>query len=342
MLPGVGCARLERLRRDYPDPGKLLAEPAGVLAQLGLPVELEAKLPWAQVAREHELAGRAVVEILGQGDAGFPAALRDLPGGGPPLLYRLGIGLEPGQRTVAIVGTRRATPAGLETARRLAAELAEAGTAIVSGLARGIDTAAHKGALEAKGRTLAVLASGLLQVYPPENRDLTAAIAGAGAALTEYPLHAEPMLGAFLRRNRWIAALAEVTILVEAPAGSGALKTARHARDLGRPVLVVPGPRYADSWAGSNRLMREGAEVLTGAGDVLERLGLSPAAKAAQGELWPEPQQAVWECLEALPQTVEEITSRSGLTAAEVRSALVSLELSGALRRHPGPLFGLP
>lgn len=257
-------------------------------------------------------------------------------------MYARGEGLEAGQRSVAIVGTRRATPAGLETARRLAAELASAGVAVVSGLARGIDTAAHKGALEAKGRTIAVLAGGMMRVYPPENRELGVAIAGSGALLTEYPMAAEPGLGAFLRRNRWIAALADVTLLVEAPADSGALRTARHARELGRPVMVAPGPMYAESWVGSNRLLRDGATVLTETADVLEQFGLVAPGGAVQAELWPEPQHAVWESLEALPQGVEEIINRSGLTAAEVRSALVALELAGAVRRHPGPMYGLP
>jgi DNA processing protein len=159
-------------------------------------------------------------------------------------------------------------------------------------------------------------------------------------------MEAEPFLGAFLRRNRWIAALSSALVLVEAPVSSGALKTAGHARELGRPVLVAPGPMYAESWAGSNRLLRDGAQIVTQSADVLARLGLGAprldSAGRRQGELWPEAQSRVFECLEALPLSLEEIVQRSGLTPAEVGGALVALELAGALRRHPGLLYGRP
>jgi DNA processing protein len=345
LLPGVGPARLSRVRRHYPDPVRLLDEPPGLLVELGLPADLSARLPWAEADREVELAARAGVRLLSPADEGFPPALAGQDEG-PVLLYLRGRLGWPDEPAVAIVGTRRATAIGLETARRLAAELAAAGVAIVSGLARGIDTAAHKGALESGGRTIAVLGGGLGRPYPPENRPLAAEIATHGAVLTEYAMQSEPVLGAFLRRNRWIAAMSQATVIVEAPVGSGALRTARHARELGREVLAAPGPMYGVSWAGSNRLLRDGAAVIAEAADVLRRLGLSAAGRALEtarpAPLWPEPQQRVLDCLEPLPMALDDVIGRSGLDAAQVRAALVALELAGAVRRHPGPLYGLP
>jgi DNA processing protein len=341
LLPGVGHSRLNRLRRLYPDPARLLEEPPGLLVQMGLPGDLARSLPMEAAAQELERVAASGARLLCASDPGFPRRLAEVRDG-PCLQYVRGPLALDDVPAVALVGTRRATAAGRETARRLASELAAAGVVIVSGLARGIDTAAHEGALESGGRTAAVLGGGMLRPYPPENQELLGAIAGAGAVLSEYPMLAEPFLGAFLRRNRWIAALCDAAVVVEAPEGSGALRTARHARELGRRLLVVPGPIYDEPWAGSNRLLREGAELLLASSDVLAAVGVEPAAPPAEARpaaLFPDPQQRVMDCLGTLPAPLDELVERSGLSAAEVRAALVALEMSGDVCRQPGPLF---
>jgi DNA processing protein len=183
---------------------------------------------------------------------------------------------------VGIVGTRRASRYGQQQAERLAAGLARAGVAVVSGLARGIDAAAHRGALSAGGRTIAVLASGVLNVFPPEHKDLADQIAAAGAVVSEAAPTMPPLSGMFPQRNRIISGLALGVIIVEAADRSGALITARHAMEQGREVFAVPGPIDSPGSSGPHRLLRDGAKLVTCVDDVLEELGHLPTAAPDQ------------------------------------------------------------
>jgi DNA processing protein len=269
--------------------------------------------------------------------ADYPPLLREIYDP-PPALFVRGRLSEPDTETslaIAIVGTRSASPQGRSLARSLARELAGGGATIVSGLARGIDAAAHEGALEAGGRTLAVLGSGVDRVYPPEHELLATRVAERGAVLSELPLGSAPLAFNFPRRNRIIAGLARAVVVVEAPKRSGALVTARLALDGGRDVFAVPGHPSAPGAVGTNALIRDGAVLVRDAEDVASELGLSlkPCREAP----------ATDEILRALeggvPRTLDEIADRSGQPAAELLSRLTALELADRVRRLPGALF---
>lgn len=212
--------------------------------------------------------------------ASFPSLLHEMPWR-PFGLFVKGT-LSEGERRIAIVGTRRATPEGKLLARRFAETFAAAGVTVVSGLAFGIDAAAHEGALQRGGKTYAVLACGLDTVYPRSHTSLAARILeGGGALVSEYPLGTPPVARRFLERNRIISGLAEATVVIEAPQASGALATARFAVDQNREVFVVPGPALSDRYHGSHTLLKSGAALATKGEDVLEALGISSELRAS-------------------------------------------------------------
>lgn len=242
---------------------------------------------------------------------------------------------------MAIVGARAASTAGRTLARALACDLARWGATIVSGLARGIDSAAHEGALEGAGRTVAVLGSGIDRMYPPENEQLAGRITALGAVVSEFALGTPPLPDHFLRRNRVIAGWSQATVVVEAAVRSGALNTARCAADEGRDVLAVPGhPTMAGS-AGTNQLIRDGAGLVRNAVDVAQELGLDvpgdAEARAAEGAGTAD---RLLRALSATaPITLEELRDRSGLETGALLARLTELELRDAVRRLPGPMF---
>ena len=237
--------------------------------------QLEAARRWRDAATA---AGRRLL-ILGQ--TGFPLRLAEIAV--PPIALETAGGIDLAAPGVAVVGSRRATPYGIAVAERLAAGLAEAGLVVVSGLARGVDAAAHRAALGAGGRTVAVLGSAHDSLYPPEHRDLARACRASGAVLTEFPPGTRPLPHHFPRRNRIIAGLTLGTVVVEAAKRSGSLATARHAVDSGREVFAVPGPIGSETSAGCHALIRLGATLVTGVADILEELGL-PADLTGSGE----------------------------------------------------------
>jgi DNA processing protein len=292
----------------------------------------------ARKAAERELAeaGRLGLRVVGRDDPDYPAYLRRIYDP-PRVLYALGellAGEAP--RSVALVGSRGASPQGAALARSMAAELAGAGLCVVSGLARGIDTAAHLGALDARGRTVAVLGCGLDGVYPPENAKLARRIAAAGGAVvSEFRLGCRPLPGHFPKRNRIIAGWGPGVVVVEAAARSGALVTARLALDEGREVMAVPGHPAAPTAQGANQLIRDGARLVRHAGDIAEELGFELAPRA--------PEQDATGALSWLrqdaPASVEDLAARSGLGVGELLAQLTELELQARVRRLPGALF---
>ena len=289
-----------------------------------------------RIAEEEQRRCRASgVTLVGRDDAAYPRRLRQVYDP-PPVLYVRGL-LEPAEETasVAIVGSRAATPQGKALARRMARDLAAAGVTVVSGLARGIDAAAHRGALDACGRTVAVLGSGVDQLYPPENEALAAAIVEKGAVVSEFPLGTVPYPGHFPRRNRIIAGWSEAVVVVEAAEKSGALVTARVALDEGREVLAVPGHPSQPTSAGSNQLIKDGAALVRDAVDVAREIGLCLEV-APEGE-------AGDHVLRALrgdaPSSLEELRLRSGLETPALLARLTELELAAKVRRLPGALF---
>jgi len=285
-------------------------------------------------------------------DPGWPSALAELST--PPTSLRVHGTIPPWQRAVCIVGTRRADPEGLRFAQGLARDLADAGCVIVSGGAMGIDAAAHAGALAAGAPTVAVLASGISPAYPRPHRDLFARIAAAGLLLSEQP-DGTPVHGyLFLRRNRLVAALSRVTIVVQAPERSGALSTARHAVELGRPVLSVPAAPWDLRGRGSLMLLRAGAAPCLDAGDVLRAMSDAPPNSVTGSSqtrptpslvLPPKPKsrakatlvdaeldadaQLVLAALGSTPRSADSLSRDLDLPAARISRALFSLMLAG-------------
>jgi DNA processing protein len=336
LLPGVG----PRTGRDLlaRGPLKTALEHPEEHADL-LSGEACARLGAGQARREAEAqldrAARLGVRIVGWDEPDYPERLRRIYDPPPVLFLRGTLAAREGERSLAVVGSRRASPQGLAVARTLARDLAAAGATIVSGLARGIDTSAHQGALEAGGRTVAVLGSGLDRLYPAENVELATAIAGSGAVVSEFPLGTEARPGHFPRRNRVIAGWGLGVVVVEAAQRSGALVTARSALDEGREVMAVPGHPSHPAAAGTNALIRDGARLVRHAEDVAAELGW-PLAEATP-EVGSDP------VLRALrrdaPASLEEIEQRSGWSATALLGRLLELEVEEKIRRLPGALF---
>jgi DNA processing protein len=279
--------------------------------------------------------------MLRAGDRGWPAELAELAD--PPSELHLRAPCTAARLTellqpplVAIVGARQASVAGTAFAHRLAAGLARAGVGVVSGLARGIDGAAHAGALEAGGRTVAVLGCGIDVDYPRSNAALAARVAVQGAVTSEYPPGTPPAPWRFPARNRIVAALGQCVVVVEAARTSGALITAGFALELGREVLAVPASPWVDAAAGGNALLRDGAGVVTGAGDVLVALGIDPAAAAADDRTAGLSPAAV-RLLAAIgraPGTPEALGARLAIRPAQLQALIAELELAGVVVRE--------
>lgn len=278
------------------------------------------------------------------GDPDYPVLLDAVPS--PPALWVRGaLGVDDAL-AVAIVGARRATPYGVEVAEGLASELAARGVTIVSGFARGIDTAAHRGALAAGGRTLAVLGSGVDVVYPPENRALARAIEARGALVSQFAPGTPALPGHFPVRNRTLAGLALGVVVVEAAQRSGALITAGFAGDLGREVFAVPGRIASDASAGTHRLIQDGAKLITCWQDIVSELpepwrrAVKSPSQAASGPAPPAAESEEGRVLALLtqdePQHIEELIARGGLEPARAAATLVALELHGWARQLSG------
>ena len=283
-------------------------------------MEAALALDRASVADAHHMA---------IGDELYPRRLTDLPDPPAWLFYAgdLGMLTDP---IVAIVGTRNATAYGERMTRAIASALARGGACVVSGMARGIDGCAHRAALEAGGRTVAVLGTGIDIAYPAAHRALHAAIGEKGLLLSELMPGDKANGGSFPRRNRIIAALATATIVIEAGVKSGALITATHALELGRAVAAVPGPIDSPQSAGSNELIRDGAVVIASVADALSLVGLTPPPRAPRMDRPPAEHQ-VWKALEAGAMDIERLSSASGLPARECLAAVTALELAGAV-----------
>ena len=278
LLPGVGPLTARRALEVHGDPREVAfrlpaaawREFPGIDATTAAEIVAARPALMSRVEAEWDAAVRRDLRILAREDAEYPSMLAALPDA-PLILYVKGE-LPEGRVRLALVGSRRATAYGRQVARGLAGDLAGYGVEVVSGGARGIDTWAHRGALEAGGRTVAVLGCGFAHTYPPENKDLFAAIAGAGAILSEFSIETAPLAENFPRRNRLISALSAGTIVVEATDKSGSLITAGHALEQGREVMAVPGPVTSEQSRGCHRLIQQGAKLVQTVEDVLSEL----------------------------------------------------------------------
>ena len=347
LTPGLSSAKAAVLLRAFGgDPERVLAAGRSAAAIPGIgPVVAAALAAGAASAEEADReAGRAAdrgVALLGAGEEGYPRGLLHTfdP---PPLLWVRGAWTPGDDLAAAVVGARRATPYGLVQAGRFGRELARAGLTVVSGAARGVDTAAHRAALEVPGgRTAAVLGSGHARPYPPENAGLLDAAAARGAVLSEFPLDAPPLPHHFPLRNRVIAGLAAATVVVEAGEKSGSLGTARLAQDAGRPVFAIPGRVDAPGSRGVHRLIRENcAALVEGPEEVLEALDLPLPGAAEEALRAGGPAGSLLRALEG-GETLDAdgLARASGLPVGEVRALLVDLELDGAVLGLPGGLY---
>jgi DNA processing protein len=353
MIPGIGPLTCRALLEQFQTAAKVLEAPAVRLRQVaGVGQKLAERITKAgrEIDAEAELAHcRSLgVRLLSAADPDYPAPLKDIPDP-PQVLYMLG-NYEPADAlAIAIVGARRSTPYGLRVAERLASALARVGLTVVSGLARGIDAAAHQGALKAGGRTLAVLANGLSEVYPPEHLELARKISQAGALLSEMPLDQQPLPGLFPQRNRIISGLCLGVVVVEATPGSGSLVTAEHAMEQNREVFAVPGPVDSLASRGCHRLIRDGARLVETVDDILEELGPLVRAVPRTGSDTPvrhpaelalnAQERTLLGHLSDLPISIDELIQRTSLTASQVMATLSVLEMRRLVRRLSGQQF---
>ncbi len=286
-------------------------------------------------AAELERLAQAGVSALAPGDGRYPSRLAEITDA-PPVLYVRGEWLPEDEWSVAVVGTRRATAYGRQAAGELARGLAANRVTVVSGLARGIDTIAHRAALDSGGRTVAVLANGLDTIYPPENARLADEIAAQGALMTDYPLGTKPRADFFPRRNRIMSGVALGTLVVEGDHDSGAMITARFALEQDREVFVVPGSIFSPGSRGPHALLRDGATPVASADEILEALNLTMVgAQLDFGRAMPatDPaERALMGVLTREPRHVDDIVRASGLAAATVSGTLAMLELKGLVR----------
>lgn len=317
---------------------------------------------WSAVDRIIEESGRKGIRIITHDDPGYPELLSNIHD--PPVLLYVRGGISSADvNAIAIVGTRYPTSYGVKAAERLGGGLAERGITVVSGLARGIDAVAHRAAIRAGGRTIAVLGCGVDVVYPPEHGRLYDEIAESGAVISEYPPGARPERWNFPVRNRIISGLSLGTVVVEAAAGSGSLITARYAADQGREVFAVPGPVTLATSKGANGLLKQGARLVEDATDVIAELsgvlrgmlatgdpaepavtGGPKAVKAAETVRKPDftgEELALLKIMGDEPKHIDEITVAGGLGASRTSGILLLLEMKGGVRRHGGMSYSI-
>jgi DNA processing protein len=339
LVAGIGPTRLQRLIAICGSVAAAWAADDGQLRAAGCDTRarnaLRAVRSSVDLSAELARLAAAGVTPLAVDDPHYPPLLREVPTA-PPLIYLHGT-LLPGdlQRSIAIVGTRRPSSYGREVTERLVADLAAAGLTIVSGLALGIDTVAHRAALARGGRTLAVLAGGVDRPYPQSNLQLARRISSQGALISDYPLGTPAAPLNFPPRNRIISGLSRAVLVVEAGEQSGAMITVNFALDQGRDVLAVPGSILNPASSGPNHLLRQGALAVRSAADVLEALDLAPLpphnepAEVSAGS----PEAAVVALLRGAALSIDEISRRSGLPAARIAAVLALLEVRGSVRR---------
>ena len=354
LVTGIGPRLFAALTEHFGSARAAAEASAGALAQVrGIGSDSAARmregLGQADPEAEFEKARAYGVNIYIRGDPEYPIALTYLTDA-PPVLYVKGTVVAEDAQAMGVVGMRKCSLYGEDQAQRLAGGLARAGFTIVSGLARGIDSAAHKAALAAGGRTLAVLGNGLATVYPPENKQLAAAVAARGALISEFPMDVGPAAENFPSRNRLLAALSLGVIVVEAGKQSGALITARLAAELGKEVFAVPNRVDELGAAGVHALIRDGAKLVESVADVLDEfpdLGVAaPAGEdagrqgtlALKANLSAEEARLV-EVLDGEPTPLDVLASRAGIEAAKAAGAMTLLELKGLVRALPGGRF---
>ncbi|MBI5286627.1 MAG: DNA-protecting protein DprA [Deltaproteobacteria bacterium] len=342
-IPGIGKVVYSTLVERFGNPaGVFEATIQELTAIKGLRRETASVIKgfkdWGWVEQEMALMERHDVSILTIKDKGYPKNLLTTYDP-PPYLYIKGRIEEVDNVAVAVVGSRIPTPYGISVAERMAGELASNGVTVVSGMARGIDSAAHRGALRANGRTIAVLGCGVDVIYPKENKRLYEEICSSGAVISEFPMGTPPYRANFPLRNRVISGLSLGVVVVEAGARSGSLITARLALEAGREVFAIPGSITSYRSKGTNRLLKEGAKLVEDVGDILEEFSLSKRLAEDPSPRVSSQEERILDLLCDEPLFIDTIIQRTGLPAQQVMSLLLTLELKGFISQQPGMFF---
>jgi len=351
MLPTVGPVRLRKLLEVFRKPQQVLVAKRSELRKVeGIGNEVADQIStWestVDLAAELKRVRDFGATVITQGSPSYPRPLREIHA--PPIvLYVWGELQERDHHAIGVIGARRTTHYGMESAKKLSYQLAYAGLTVISGLARGIDTAAHQGALAAKGRTVAVIGAGLAKLYPPENAVLAEKIrSGNGAIVSEFSMAVEPDRQTFPIRNRIISGWSHGILVVEAGLNSGALITSAQALEQGRSVYAVPGHINAPSAMGSNRLIQQGAKLVMDASDILDDLQIllpdtKPSPEAAVRVLPPlsEEERRVYDAIEQTETPIDDIAAKSELPTSMVSSILLQLELKRLVKQLPGKYF---
>lgn len=352
LVPGLGAVGLRKLVEAFGSPSAALRAGRHHLQQVaGLRPEVILAIttapPYQEADRELARCAALGISLLCLGDPSYPALLANIYNP-PPVLFVKGDPEVLTKSCLAVVGSRAATAYGLKIARDLSGQLAARGVVVVSGLALGIDTAAHAGALAAGGETVAVLGCGLDVPYPQSNARLATQIAGAGAVISEYPLGTQPDAFRFPARNRIISGLSRGVLVVEAAQRSGSLITARLALDEGREVFAIPGRVDSVKSTGTHRLLQEGAKLVGSVDDILEELnwpatgsavGTSPPSSAAAPMTLSPEESLIFKLLDVYPKHIDTIISQAGSGVAKVSEILLLLELQGLIEAVPGQQY---
>lgn len=361
LLPNIGPVRVRHLLRRFGRPEQILsASPDALRSVSGIGEEMASQIvKWEDsidLAEEKRRMEEHGIETLTLDDDRYPPALREIHD--PPFLLYLKGTLRPSDAAaIGVVGSRRTTHYGKEQAKKLSFRLARAGFCIISGLARGIDTAAHEAALAAEGRTIAVLGSGIGHIYPPENQALADRIAESGAVLSEFPVLYVPDRKSFPLRNRIVSGMSQGLLVIEAPSRSGSLITANQALEQGRSVFAVPGPIDRPTSEGCNRLIQQGAKLVCSAEDVVEELSheinslpldFEPESRdPAEGpndQVTPSPELSEAESLlldqlDGRELTIDALCDSTGMPSGIVSAHLLQLEMKAAVKQLPGKYF---
>jgi DNA processing protein len=358
-IAGVGNITFPALVDEFGSLPAIFAAPVSKLSETpGISQNIATAISgfkgWDKVKVELEFLSKNDINIITYQDELYPVKLMNIYDR-PPFLYVRG-NLNKDDTNIAIVGSRLASTYGKYTTERISRELALKGLTIVSGMARGIDSVAHRGALTAHGRTIAVLGSGLDVIYPPENKKLYADIIQNGAVISEFPLGTPPRSANFPTRNRIISGMSYGVVIVEAGEKSGSLITARLALEQGREVFAVPGSIDAAGSRGTNKLIKQGAKLIENTDDILEEflpqfertivlkphsIANSEAIAAKSSEIFSAVDQKIIDFISGSRVHIDDLISSTGLSSADILSALTTLELKGMVRQYPGKFFSL-
>jgi DNA processing protein len=338
LVPGLGGQALRSLLSAFGLPRHVFEASAGTLARTvpeALARAILERNRGAAVQRALEWASTPRCAIVTLADKGYPGQLLEIPDP-PPLLYVRGDAAYLSSPALAVVGSRNATPQGLANAQAFARALSAAGVTVVSGLALGIDSAAHRGGLEGRAGTVAVLGTGADVVYPKKNQALADEIVERGALVSEFPLGTPPLQANFPRRNRLISGLARGCLVVEAALPSGSMITARLAAEQGRDVFAIPGSIHSPLSKGCHALIKQGAKLVESAQDVLDEIGVAGVRKEQSP---PAPESQLLAHMGFDPCDIDTLIARSGLTAEAVSAMLLQLELEGKVGSLSGGLY---